>query len=70
MPKLGTCGLCPQPAVTWWWQDEHDLDRYLCGHHGDDRADSMVDAGWALMEDLRVEDIPALPALSGDPASH
>lgn len=65
------CGLCCAHALTEWWHMDWDLERWLCGHHAHEKAQQMVDAGWALIEDERVEDLPPpLPALTSDPATH
>ena len=57
---MGTCRYCPAHALTWWWLDGWDLDRWLCGHHSNEHAEAMVAIGWALMEDARVDAPPSL----------
>lgn len=52
---MGTCRYCCANAVTWWWLGEWDLDRWLCGHHSNEHAETLLNQGWALMEDARVE---------------
>ena len=47
------CGLCPQTALTAWWQPTWQLERYLCGHCTHDRHDAMTGAGWQMVIDDR-----------------
>jgi hypothetical protein len=49
------CAKCCAHALVEWWQDEWDLERYLCGHHSDELALEMVTNGWAVLEDHRAE---------------
>lgn len=65
------CAKCCAHALVEWWQDEWDLERYLCGHHSDELALEMVTNGWAVVEDHRAEvPHPRLPALSANPVTH
>lgn len=50
---MPTCGLCPARAYTLWWQEEWDLERFLCVHHSNEKAEAMVGAHWQLLEDER-----------------
>lgn len=69
-----TCDRCCAKALTSWWNDSiDDIDAELvfCGNHSDRNAEALVVRGWALIHDVRVDDLhPALPALSTDPATH
>ena len=70
---MDTCDACggSSRALVWWWLDTYDLDRRLCGSHSDTKSDAMLNAGWCLMEDERVDAIhPRLAPVSADPATH
>jgi hypothetical protein len=50
---MDRCGLCPQRAVTAWWQADFQLERSLCAHHARSRGPAMLKVGWQLVADER-----------------
>lgn len=62
---------CGRRAITVWWDENRDIEWWLCGWHSDAFALALVQQGYQQVEDERRDDIhPGLGPVTANPATH